>query len=36
MDFLKRKPKLKKVLKDPFEWQKFLKKQVLEKNPDDT
>ena len=35
MDFLERKPQLKKVLKDPFEWQKFLKEQVIEKNPDD-
>lgn len=35
MDFLERKPQLKKVLKESFEWQKFLKEQVIEKNPDD-
>jgi hypothetical protein len=35
MDFLERKPQLKKVLKDPFEWQKFLKEQIIEKKPDD-
>ena len=28
-------PILKKVLENPFEWQKFLKKEVLLKNPDD-
>ena len=35
MDFLERKPQLKKVLKNPFEWQKFLKEEILLKNPDD-
>ena len=35
MDFLERKPQLKKVLENPFEWQKFLKEEVLSKNPDD-
>lgn len=28
MDFLERKPQLKKVLKNPFEWQKFLKTKL--------
>ena len=35
MDFLERKPQLKNVLNSPFVWQKFLKEQVIEKNPDD-
>ena len=35
MDFLERKPQLKKVLENPFEWQKFLKEEVLSKSPDD-
>ena len=35
MDFLERKPQLKKVLENPFEWQKFLKEEILSKNPDD-
>lgn len=35
MNFLERKPKLKKVLENPFEWQKFLKEQVIEMKPDD-
>ena len=35
MDFLERKPQLKKVLKNPFEWQKFLKDKVIKISPDD-
>ena len=35
MDFLERKPQLKKVLKNPFEWQNFLKEKILSKTPDD-
>ena len=35
MDFLERKPRLKKVLQNPFAWQLFLEKNILIKNPDD-
>ena len=35
IDFLERKPQLKKVLENPFEWQKFLKEEVISKSPDD-
>lgn len=35
MDFLERKPQLKEVLNTPFAWQKFLKEQVINGDPDD-
>ena len=34
MDFLDRKPGLKKVLETPFAWQEFLENNSLRKNPD--
>ena len=35
MNFLERKPQLKKVLETPFAWQLFLEKNILTKNADD-
>lgn len=35
MDFLERKPQLKKVLNNPFIWQEFVRKELLDKLPDD-
>ena len=35
MNFLDRKPRLKKVLESPFPWQEFLETNILRKNPDD-
>ena len=35
MNFLDRKPRLKKVLETPFPWQEFLETNILRKNPDD-
>ena len=35
MNFLERKPQLKKVLETPFAWQLFLEKNILTKDPDD-
>lgn len=35
MNFLDRKPKLKKVLETPFLWQEFLENNILKKEPDD-
>ena len=35
MNFLDRKPRLKKVLKSPLPWQEFLETNILRKNPDD-
>lgn len=35
MNFLDRKPRLKKVFKTPFPWQEFLETNILRKNPDD-
>ena len=35
MDFLERKPQLKKVLNNPFIWQKFVREELLDKIPDD-
>ena len=35
MDFLERKPRLKKVLESPFVWQLFLEENILKNNPDD-
>ena len=35
MDFLERKPQLKEVLNNPFIWQEFVKKELLDKAPDD-
>ena len=35
MNFLDRKPRLKKVLETPFPWQEFVKKELLNKSPDD-
>ena len=35
MNFLDRKPRLKKVLENPLPWQEFLKTNILTKNPDD-
>ena len=35
MNFLERKPRLKKVLETPFAWQSFLEKNILTNNPDD-
>ena len=33
MDFLERKPQLKKVLNNPFIWQKFIRNEILNKSP---
>ena len=33
MNFFERKPPLKKVLKNPFKWQKFLKDKVIKNKP---
>ena len=35
MDFLERKPQLKKVLNNPFIWQEFVRKELLDKVADD-
>jgi len=35
MHFLDRKPELKEVLHNPYRWQKFVKKELLGKVPDD-
>ena len=35
MNFLDRKPRLKKVLESPLPWQEFLETNILIKNPDD-
>ena len=35
MNFLDRKPRLKKVLESTFPWQEFLETNILRKNPDD-
>ena len=35
MDFLERKPQLKKVLDKPFLWQEFLNKKIINLEPDD-
>lgn len=35
MNFLDRKPRLRKVLESPFPWQEFLETNILRKNPDD-
>ena len=35
MNFLDRKPRLRKVLESPFAWQEFLETNVLRKNLDD-
>jgi|GEM_PF-3349872 len=35
MDFLERKPQLKEVLNNPYIWQKFVRKELLDKLPDD-
>ena len=35
MDFLERKPQLKEVLNNPYIWQKFVRKELLDKAPDD-
>ena len=34
MDFLDRKPQLKKFIETPFAWQTFLESNILNKNPD--
>ena len=35
IDFLERKPQLNKVLKTPYRWQEFVKKELLSRVPDD-
>lgn len=35
MDFLERKPQLKEVLNNPYIWQEFVRKELLDKVPDD-
>ena len=35
MDFLERKPQLKEVLNNPYLWQNFVRKELLDKVPDD-
>jgi hypothetical protein len=35
VDFLDKKPNLRKVIENPFQWQKFLKEQVLIREPED-
>ena len=35
MDFLERKPQLKEVLNNPYIWQEFVRKELLDKLPDD-
>lgn len=35
MDFLDRKPQLKEVLNNPYLWQKFVRKELIDKIPDD-
>lgn len=35
MDFLERKPQLKEVLNNPYIWQEFVRKELLNKVPDD-